>query len=99
MDRKVKSFDCEFKENAVKLVLEQGMSTKQASSDLGIGNSTLQKWVSNAKVAGGIAKSSSQKTKSAEQIRIDELEKQNRRLSMERDILKKAMAFFAEIPK
>ena len=42
---KHRKFSPEFKDEAVCLVLEQGVSVTQAAADLGIGLSTLQKWV------------------------------------------------------
>lgn len=40
-----RKFDKEFKLNAVKLIREKGLSIRQASDDLGVGKSTLDRWV------------------------------------------------------
>ena len=93
--RVVQTFDAAFKENAVKLALDGKNSIASVAKDLGVGPSTLHGWVT--KYRHGEPKNSTRR--SDEQARITELEKQNRRLTMERDVLKKAMAFFAEIPK
>ena len=94
--RVVKTFDSAFKENAVKLALDGGTSISGVARDLGIGLSTLHGWV---KKHGQTTRKTTSPVKSDEHTRIAELEKQNRRLVMERDILKKAMAFFVELPK
>jgi transposase-like protein len=47
-----KKFDKEFKISAVNLVKEQGLSVSQASQDLGVGLSTLQRWIREIKEYG-----------------------------------------------
>jgi len=90
---KKRIFSPEFKDEAVRLVLEQGVGVKQAAADLGIGQSTLQKWVSahrERKVTNG------QLVSEADMAELKRLRKEVHRLRMERDILKKATAFFAK---
>lgn len=86
-----KKFSAEYKAEAVKLVLEQGVSKTQVCQDLGLGKSTLEKWVSEFKknsAGAGISETDKEELK--------RLRKENHVLRMERDILKKATAFFAK---
>jgi transposase-like protein len=87
-------FTEEFKAQAVELALESGNITKTAH-DIGIGGSTLNQWVRAHKME--TANSSGSETLSpADALRIRQLEKENVRLSMENEFLKKAAAFFAK---
>jgi transposase len=83
-------FDQEFRDNAVKMALERKVSQKQLAEDLGVGKSTLAKWISayrkGHKVASG---------ESPEQKEIRQLKRELDVLREERDILKKAMAIFS----
>lgn len=88
-------FTDEFKHSAVALVLEQKLSLQQAATDLGIGASTLHAWINKqqrATLSAGNAEETDLKKRNAE------LERQVRRLTLERDILKKAAAYFARDP-
>jgi len=82
----------EYKAEAVKLVLERGLSTAQAALDLGVGKSTMDKWVRIAqqRKSGGV------EITPAELEELKRLKKENRVLREERDILKKAAAYFAK---
>ena len=83
--RKRRSFSDEYKQNAVKMVTEQGYKVTEAARQLGIGSNTLQRW----KVQF------SYKEKDSDSGEMNRLRAENKRLRMERDILKKATAFFA----
>lgn len=82
----------EFRESAVALVLGEGRSVEQAAGDLGIPPNTLRVWVGLARKGQGVFTPPAAKDLAA---RVRELEAENRRLRIERDILKKATAFFA----
>jgi len=84
----------EFKEGAVKLVLQEGGSIKQAAQELGVSGSAMRKWVRESPAKGGGSFPGSGRL-SPEDQKTRDLEKKVRRLEMERDILKKATAFFA----
>jgi transposase len=86
-----KSFDKEFKVAAVKLVSEQKYTPKQAAMSLGVPMSTLQYWI---KIYGQGPKQQAE-TMETLRLRLRQLETENQRLRMEREILKKATAFFA----
>ncbi len=85
----------EFKQNAVKLVLEQGYKISEAARNLGINDGMLRRWINNATQADKRNPGKSGELAEA-QARIQELEAENKRLQMEREILKKAAAFFAK---
>lgn len=80
----------EFRIEAVRLALTSGLSRKQVAADLGIGLSTLGKWIASDKHAGLMSGRDDDKDKELVRLR-----KENRILREERDILKKATVFFA----
>ena len=82
----------EFRQEAVNLVTEQGYKASEAARNLGINESMLRRWIRNT----ALNNSSHKATLSDEQRRIRELEAENKRLKMEREILKKATAFFVK---
>lgn len=86
-----RSHDREFKMAAVKLVTEREYTPKQAALSLGIPMSTLQYWI---KVFGQRPQEQAQ-TMETLRLRVKQLEAENQRLRIEREILKKATAFFA----
>jgi transposase len=88
-----RTYTDEFRQGAVALVLREGRSVKQAAADLGMPENTLNVWVSQARSGKGVFVPAEQKDLAA---RVRELEAENRRLKLERDILKKATAFFAK---
>lgn len=87
-----RSYTAEFRRGAVSLVLMEGRTIHQAAADLGMPANTLTVWVSQARREAGVFRPESEKDLAA---RVRELEAENRRLTLERDILKKATAFFA----
>ena len=90
-----KKYSKEFKLDAVSLVLEQGYSRKEAATSLDLNAPMLGRWVKEpqAETDGQAFRGNGQLTADQEQIR--QLRAQVKRLEMERDILKKATAFFA----
>ncbi len=86
-------YTMEFKQEAVRLV-EGGQSIAAAARTLGVVDQTLFNWV-KAKREGKLAGADS-KPVSAEQMEIARLRAENARLRMERDIAKKAAAYFAQ---
>jgi transposase len=94
MKKQRRKFSSEFKENAAKLVLEQGMTRTKVAQDLGVNINQISKWVQEYQAKGEDAFPGNGNL-SPQDRRIKELEAENRQLRMERDILKKATAFFA----
>jgi transposase len=86
-----KRHDKSFKVAAAKLVTEQGYAPKAAATSLGVPVNTLQYWV---KVYGQRPQAQAETIETL-RLRVRELERQNQRLLMEKEILKKATAFFA----
>ena len=91
MPRTRPSFPAEFRASAIRLVKTSGDSIGQIAKDLGISDQTLRNWVAQADVDGGRKSGLS----SEERVRLRELEGGNRKLREEREILRKAAAFFA----
>jgi len=82
----------EYKAEAVELVINSGRPVAEVARDLGINEGTLGVWVNKAK-RDGVFKEKPLEVN--ERARLKELEGENRRLRMERDLLKKAAAWFA----
>ena len=89
-----RKFTDEFKSRAVDLVLKQGVSASQVARDLGIYESSLGNWVKQAKIDRG--KGPPGALTSEELAELRQLRKEVKVLREEREILKKAAAFFAK---
>lgn len=87
-------FDKEFKINAVRLVQEEGLKLRRVCKDLGIGESTLQRWTRELKAQGKTAFPGKGHLRPDDE-RVKKLERENEILKRERDILKKALAIFS----
>lgn len=83
----------EFRQGAVRLVVEEGKSITDVARDLDLHRSLLSYWVRRAKVDAGKGPKGALTT--AERDELSELRKKVRVLEMERALLKKAAAFFA----
>ncbi len=79
-----------FRSEAVQLALSSGLTRKEVASDLGIGMSTLNKWVTQHKHEDLMSGPHDDAHKELSRLR-----KENRILREEREILKKATIFFA----
>ena len=84
----------EFKEEAVKLVTEAGLSVSEAAKRLSISKSTIENWLRKAR--RGDLSDPRKRAASAEEMELNRLRRENAELKMERDILKKAAAYFAK---
>jgi transposase len=93
-----RSFTVEFKHEAVKLVRERGMTVAQAARDLGLHENVLRKWVRDAKV-NGTAAFPGRGRQRPDDAEISRLKRELAKAQAERDILKKAIAFFAKEPR
>ena len=90
-----RQFSREFKLEAVRLIKDRGVTVAQASRDLDVHENVLRKWMRelagdprHALPGKGVMK--------PEQAELERLKKENAKLRMERDILKKAAAYFAK---
>ena len=85
-----RQFTPEFKKEAVALVTEQNYTVGRAAASLGINAKTLQTWVTIARnQSGGVLSDD-------ERGELKRLRKENKELRLEKEILKKASAFFAK---
>lgn len=91
--RRKSRYTDEFKAGAVRLVRE-GRSAAQVANDLGVHSASVYNWVRQAAVDAGGGPASALTTD--EKTELAALRKENRVLKMEREILKKATAFFAK---
>ena len=85
-----KKFSDEFKRDAVEIVRASGKPIRQVANELGIYDSTLGNWVRQDEINRGEREGLS----SDERERLRELERENARLRMERELLKRAVAFW-----
>jgi len=94
MKKKRKKYSQEFKEEAVKLITEQGYQITEAARNLGVNVNMLGRW--KREFEGGGEDGSGLKGGASMQAELTRLRKENKRLKMEREILKKAAVFFAK---
>ncbi len=95
MARQRRKYTREFKVEAVKLITEKGYSVAEAARSLDIGETLLRSWKQALDSQGDQAfPGNGNRTPLEEELR--RLQAENKRLQQERDILKKATAFFAK---
>lgn len=88
-------FSREFKLEAVKLLRERGVAAAQAARDLDVHENVLRKWVKQF-AADPQQAFPGQGQMKPEQLEIERLRREVTKLKAERDILKKAAAYFAK---
>jgi transposase len=84
--RKRRRFSVEYKAETVRLVQRSGKSIGQIALELGIGESALRRWLEQAEVEAG--RGAEGALKRSEREELVELRRENRRLRLEREILK-----------
>ena len=89
--KKSPTYTLEFKKSSVKLAVESDQPITQTAKELGVNTNTLYYWISKYTKPPG-KKAESEGNMETELLR---LKKENARLKQERDILKKAAAYFA----
>jgi transposase len=96
--RKRRTFSVEFKAEAVRLCKIGDRSISKVAEDLGLTDSALREWVKATEVSEVKAAETSAASalSSAEREELERLRRDVKRLQMEREILKKAAAFFAK---
>jgi transposase-like protein len=92
--RKRRKYTAEFKADAVRLCRSGDKSIPQVARDLDLTDSALREWVKRAEVDE--AKGAPGELTTVERNELGELRRRVKRLEMEREILKKAAAFFAK---
>jgi len=92
-----KRYGAEFKREAVRLASQPGMSKRQVAQELGIHENLLRTWVRQF-AAGKWETSPGTALKSAQQLENERLKRELKRVTTERDILKKAVGYFAKEP-
>lgn len=90
-----RTFSREYKLEAVRLVRDRGVSVAQAARDLGVHENVLRKWVKDWRADPRQAFPGQGQMK-PEQAELDRLRREVAKLKAERDILKKAAAYFAK---
>lgn len=94
MSMQRRKFSREFKVEAVRLMKDRGVGVAQASRDLDVHENMLRKWARELAADAGHAFPGQGQMK-PEQLEIDRLRREVAKLKAERDILKKAAAYFA----
>ena len=85
-----RNFTDDFRREAVRIAMTSGRTVEEAAVDLGIGKSTLGKWISKHREADLLSG-----PRDDVQKELARLRRENEILRQERDLLKKATAFFA----
>lgn len=93
MSKKRRQFSNEFKNDAVRLVKESGQGIPQVAENIGVLEVSLRSWVKQAVIDNG--KEPEGACTTSEKAEITRLKKDLKLVTMERDFLKKAAAFFA----
>ena len=96
-ERKKPHYSLEFKRDAAQVILSKGYTYPEVTTSLGVSASALRKWV-NAEKGQTLKKDKllNSQLNLTEHDELLRLRKENARLKMEREILKKAAAFFAQ---
>ena len=92
----MRQYTKEFKEQAVRLVTEQGLTLSQAARDLGINDNLISRWKKEFETQGAQAFPGQGQPQDVELAR---LRRENEVLRQEREILKKAVAIFSHVEK
>ena len=93
MKRARRKFTAEYKAEVVRLVRDGGKGIGQVSRDLDLTETAVRRWVSQAAIDAGLGPAGALTTE--ERRELAQLRREVRQLRMEREILKKATAFFA----
>lgn len=90
-----KTYTKEFKVGAARMVLDEGMKASKVAMDLGVSSSSMVKWIRDYKKHGSGAFPGKGLLAPADD-ELRRLQRELRRVTMERDLLKKTIIFFAE---
>jgi transposase len=95
MGRSRRKYSAEFKREAVKMTLAPGRTVVEVADNLGINRGLLQHWKSQMKAEGADAFPGNGRPKASDE-ELDRLRRELAQTRQERDILKKALAYFAK---
>ena len=98
MGKNRRQYTKEFKIEAVRLIVEEGRPISEVARELGIGENLLHQWKKKYE-EGKIDPFPGQSRLSPEDEELRRLRRENKRLRMEHEILKKAVAIFSEEPQ
>ncbi|MDP2742379.1 MAG: transposase [Hydrogenophaga sp.] len=98
MTRTRRSFTDEFKREVVKLCKQPGATITHIAKDLGIEPSVLRRWVTQER-GGVLDLRPNRPLRSEAASEVERLQRELRRVTTERDILKKALGYFAKDPQ
>jgi transposase len=91
-------FTAEFRQQAVEMILREGLTTAEAARRLALSPKTLANWVGLAKrglLHSAATNNAKRREVTEEESELSRLRRENAELRMERDILKKSAAYFA----
>ena len=88
-------YTTEFRQQAVELVTREGLSLAEVSRRLSLSPKTLTNWVRRAKNGDSPGAAAPRREVTEQEAELSRLRRENAELRMERDILKKASAYFA----
>ena len=89
----------ELREEAVKLVTEQGLTIPEVGRRLSIPKSTISYWVREGRKGNLVSVGSSKKPLSETEMELAQVKRELAQVKMERDFLRKAAAYFAKEPQ
>jgi transposase len=92
-----RTYDSDFKREAVRLVLEDGLKAAEVERNLGVGSNMVSRWVREAKEEPEYAFPGKGRMKPPDE-ELRKLKRELERVKRERDILKKAVAIFSTEP-
>ena len=92
-----RKFGQEFKQEAVRQALHPGNAVATVAQDLGVHESVLRRWIKEYD-SGPADKAADRPLKNAQSQEIERLKRELARVRMERDIIKKALGYFAKDP-
>lgn len=92
-----RKFSSEFKSEAVRLATQAGVAVNSVANDLGINDSVLRRWIRESALPSKGRPSGIETSELAKEVA--RLRRENARLRTERDIIKKALGYFAKDPQ
>jgi transposase len=98
MARTRRQFSAEFKREAVKLARRPGIAVAQVAKELEVNAGVLRRWMREFETGTWEAEAG-KPLKPAQTQELEQLRRELKRVTMERDILKKAVAYFAKDPQ